>query len=327
MIKSTAITNIWLKRNPLGVDAVRDVYKLITETRHLRTLDLDQTELGDEGIAQLFNLLAAHVSNEPLALRHIYLNGCGIGGKACSEIARFLQSPRCTLESLYMSNNPIGNAASPLAIGVKANKTLKRIILQSCGLKDDGVIALAEALKHHVSITIFDIGQSYATEDLGMRYNWATEKSVEALADLVTNSNLQYLDISYTPASQSSVNKLLRAATTSKSLVWFHLKPLFTGARDAVSVKVGQEYARLYKMTRDRLHENAKEQYGVDYVRFENEHKRYLVSPTEIRFIDSVYRNRDARAARLGLKRLEKWWSVDDDTLKRVQDGTLGFDT
>lgn len=49
MVKSSTITNVWLKRNPLGVDAVKDVFRLITETRNLRTLDLDQTELGDTG--------------------------------------------------------------------------------------------------------------------------------------------------------------------------------------------------------------------------------------------------------------------------------------
>lgn len=264
-----------------------------------------------------------HIQPQPLALRHIYLNACGIGEKACFQIAQYLQSPHCTLESLYVSNNPIGKAATVLAKGLKANSTLKRIVLQSCGLKDEGIIALAEALEHHVSITVFDIGQSFATEDLGMRYNWTTKESIDSLADLVKKSKLQYLDISYTSASQSSLNKILEAITTSHSLVWFHMKPLVTGAKDAPSVKAGQEYARLYKMARGRLHENVRKQYGVDYVRFENEQKRFLLSPADVRLIDSVYRNRDAGAARRGLKKLEKWWGVGDETLHRVQDGTL----
>jgi len=36
-----------------------------------------------------------------------------------------------------------------------------------------------------------------------------------------------------------------------------------------------------------------------------------------------VYRNRDAGAARRGLKKLEKHWEDDGKTLRRVQDGTL----
>lgn len=40
MVKSPAITNVWLKRNPLGSAAADDVFRLITQTPNLRTLDL-----------------------------------------------------------------------------------------------------------------------------------------------------------------------------------------------------------------------------------------------------------------------------------------------
>ena len=78
---STSITNIWLKRNPLGPNASMALYDLITKTSNLRTLDLDQTELGDEGVAHLFSLLANHHSL--ISLRHLYLNAVGIGQSAC----------------------------------------------------------------------------------------------------------------------------------------------------------------------------------------------------------------------------------------------------
>jgi NLR family CARD domain-containing protein 3 len=89
------------------------------------------------------------------------------------------------------------------------------------------------------------------------------------------------------------------------------------------SVKAGQESARLHGFLHEHLHANVEKQYGVDYVRFEAEYKRFLVSPREVRLIDSVYRNRDAGAARRGLKRLNKWWAEGDATLKQVQDGTF----
>ena len=82
---STAITNIWLKQNPLGPTASTAVYNLITKTSELRTLDLDETELGDEGVAHLFSLLELH--NSPTSLRHIYLNAVGIGQSACKSLA------------------------------------------------------------------------------------------------------------------------------------------------------------------------------------------------------------------------------------------------
>lgn len=323
MIKSPAITNVWLKRNPLGSAAAKDIFRLITKTSNLRTLDLDQTELGDAGVAELFELLTDQVPNKPLALRHIYMNACGIGEKACKQIANYLRSSHCTLESLYMSNNPIGEGAFALADGLKTNKTLKCLSIQSCGLKDGNVVALAEALSGNQTLTALDIGQAYATEDLGMRFNWITEHSAPALTNLIKTTKLHYLNISYTPMPQSALNQIIEAVANSDSLVWFHVKPLVTGAKDAPSVKAGQEFARLHKLARERLHANVEKRYGVDYLHFESEHKRFLISPKDVRFIDSVYRNRDAAAARRGLKKLEKWWDEDDETLQRVQDGTL----
>ena len=323
MVTSSAITNVWLKRNPLGSTCANDVFRLITQTPNLRTLDLDQTELGDLGVAELFELLASHNSTKPTALRHIYMNATGIGETACKQIASYLQSSHCTLESLFMSNNPVGHGASFLAFGLKHNKSLKRLSVQSCGLEDEDIIALSEALYDNQNISALDVGQAYATEDLGMRFNWITEKSATALVNFIQTTKLNYLNISYTPMPQFALNGIIRAVKESDSLVWFHVKPLTIGAKDAASVKAGGEYARLYKLSRDKLHENVEKQYGIDYLHFENEHKRFLMSPKDVRFIDSVYRNRDAAAARRGLKRLDKWWDEDDETLQRVQDGTL----
>ena len=324
MVKSPTITNVWVKRNPLGPAAAKDVFRLITQTKNLRTLDLDQTELGEKGVTELFDLLSTHASAGPLGLRHIYLNACGINETTYTAIARFLQSPNCALESLFMSNNPVGNKGiSSLSSSLKTNTTVKCLSLQSCGLKDDGIVSLIAAIKQHKSLKVLDIGQSYATEDLGTRYNWITDTSAIALADLIQTTKLQYLNLSYTPLSQSALNEILNAVATSDSLVWFQAKTLVTGGKDAASVKAGQEYARLHKLARERLHDNVRMQYGVDYVHFESEYKRFLVSPKDVRFIDSVYRNRDAAAARRGLKKLDKWWDEDDETLQKVQDGTL----
>jgi hypothetical protein len=170
-VHSTSITNIWLKRNPLGPSAAVDVYRLITQTPNLRTLDLDQTELGDTGITTLFDMLAAHSAEKSLPLRHIYLNGVGIGLKAATAIAKYLASPHCGLNSLYATNNPMGSdGVVALAAGLRQNKSLARLTLASVGLSDDGAIALCEALYEHPIISVLDIGQSYSTPDLGMRY-------------------------------------------------------------------------------------------------------------------------------------------------------------
>ncbi len=58
------------------------------------------TELGNEGLAWLFNSLA---TSDEVPLRNLYLNVNGIGIEACKALATFLSSPTCGLESLYLS--------------------------------------------------------------------------------------------------------------------------------------------------------------------------------------------------------------------------------
>lgn len=145
---STSIANIWLKRNPLGPKASTDLYDLTTRTSQLRTLDLDQTELGDEGVAHLFSLLANH--HNATSLRHIYINAVGIGQCAYKSLATYLSSPHCTMESVYLSNNPKGDAgAEALAKGLASNKSLLRLTLASCGLKSEGAKSILQALIGH----------------------------------------------------------------------------------------------------------------------------------------------------------------------------------
>lgn len=317
MIKSPIITNVWLKRNPLGASSAKDIFRLVTQSPLLRTLDLDQTGLGDEGVAELFSLLADH--DQALPLRHIYLNATGISALACAQISRYLALPSCALESLFMANNPIGSAAAALAPGLSSNQTLERLSLQSCGLSDKPVATLLSALQHNQNLKALDFGHSFATEDLGMRYNWLTDISpfVELLQ---TAPSLQYLNISNAPMTQQSINTLLQAALASPSLLSLErvARPLLRGDRDFVSVRAGQEGVRLTKLVREKLHANVLREYGVGYEEFEAEHKRFLMSPRDVRLIDSVYRNREAGQARRGLTTLNKVWADGDETLRMV---------
>lgn len=54
---SNAITNIWLKRNPLGPGSARVLYTLISSCRNLRTLDLDQVSTSKPKIHARYSCL------------------------------------------------------------------------------------------------------------------------------------------------------------------------------------------------------------------------------------------------------------------------------
>ena len=63
------ITNIWLRRNPLGPEYAYMLSILIKNSPKLRTLDLDQTELGDRGVADLFGALLPLQTKNVLKVR------------------------------------------------------------------------------------------------------------------------------------------------------------------------------------------------------------------------------------------------------------------
>ena len=256
MVKSPVITNVWLKRNPLGATSAKYVFRLISQTPSLRTLDLDQTELGDRGVAELFSLLSEH--DRAVPLRHLYLNGTGISKHACKEISRYLARSSCGLISLYMSNNPIGLAAAALASGLSSNRSLEHLSVQSCGLSNQSATAILSALEHNQNIKAVDMGQSFATEDLGMRYNWLTDSS--PFVRFVQNApSLQHLNIAQMPMRQEAVNAVLQAVATSTSMLSLenNARPLLRG--DPAAVRAGQEGVRLAKAVRDRLHDNVRQ--------------------------------------------------------------------
>lgn len=328
LVKSPAVANVWLKRNPLGPDAVDDIFKLVTQTPNLRTLDLDQTSLGDKGVAKLFSLLADHCNKHAIALRHIYLNANGVGVSAATAISRFLSASHSQLQSLYLSNNPLGcTGVSALSNGLAQNESLQRLTLQSVGMTDDGAKALLDAVSYNRTIQALDFGTSFATEDLGSRYNWLTDAIAPSVHHLIWSSrSLLYLNLGYTQLSQTTLNTIVEAIANGSGpkLAWFSAKaepPSADGHQARATARANIEAGRLQKLLHVQLADNVRRVYGDDmtYDAWVAEEKRFVLSPRDVRYIDSVYRNRDAGMARRGLMQLNKRWDEDDDTLETVR--------
>ncbi|KAG0097511.1 hypothetical protein BGZ93_002566 [Podila epicladia] len=337
MVKSPSITNVWMKRNPLGVDAAPDVFRLITETVNLRTLDLDQTELGDKGVADLFNRLADYAGPEgsKLPLRHIYLNGCGISTSAAMAIGKFLASPHCGLTSIYMSTNPLGNqGAEALAAALPKAPHLIRLFLQSVGVSTQGAMALCTALAGHPGIRALDLGQAYTTHDLGQAYNYIEDEAVPTmLTFLQSTPQLEYFNLGHCAITPPGLVVLSDAVIKSRSLLHFSADSVFADPTHQM-VTFAPSCAMRFpdpalpsrasieadKAIHEHLEANVRAQYGneVSYEQFLAEEKRWLVNDRDVRKIDSVYRNRDAKLARQQRNTLIKDWEEGDDTLERV---------
>ncbi|KAK6337811.1 hypothetical protein TWF696_001291 [Orbilia brochopaga] len=337
MVRSPVIENLWLKRNPLGPDSDQALFKLLSQLPRLRTLDLDQTDLGDGCLARLFSKLCDHFSDflpiaPPSPLHSLYLNGVGIlpgpvspsTSSAITHISTFLAQQTCQLTSLYLANNLLGDAGlATLAAGLRKNTSLQRLSLLSVGGSSTGFSVLFSALASHPSIRTLDASQSFSTIDLGMQFNAIDDAAVPAILELLSSSEtLAYLDLGFTYISQSSLNTISRAVAGSKSLLYYNARSLLDNrSRDARQIH--SEANKLKTAVKDRLAENVAREYdGMSYDVWTGSERRWLVNDREdVRAIDSVYRNRDAGMARRGQMVLKKWWTEEDESILKAASG------
>lgn len=323
---SPAVTNVWLKRNPLGAQKggnyVADLYKLITATPNLRTLDLDQTELGDDGVARLFDRLKVYAverNQRIIKLENLYLNGNGIGVNGARAIGKFLALPNCSLKRLYMSNNPLGNAGVHMLIyGVLRGKRLEILCLQSVGMGDQGVDHAFETIMKLVDegskLRVLDVGTSYATKDLGQAYNALTPLSARLIDEVCElYHQIEYLDLGAVLMPAAVLTKLFKSASKSRSLLYFNVLSAYHHKRDR---ETDSEYKHYKQLLKETLTANVQRKHGpgMTYEEWCATEKRWLLSDEmDVRKIDSVYRTRDMGLARRGLMKLDKWWTEENE--------------
>lgn len=199
------------------------------------------------------------------------------------------------------------------------NTSLVRLCLSSCGLSNKGATALFRALAGHRKLSYLDIGQSFATSDLGSRYNYFEDG--QSLEDSIINfiertPELRGLILGATAFSHETLEKF--AAVVLRSNL------LYYEARSALPASIGENKQRqlTFSAIRSRLMYNVRRTYtgfkDRTYSDFEQSELRWLRSPKDVRFIDSVYRNRDMAAARRQEMVLKKLWTEEDGDLKEM---------
>lgn len=321
---SSTINNIWLKRNPLGPGSSKLLAELVLQTTHLRTLDLETTELGNEGTRRFIELITGH----PSAIRNLYLNANGIGQSACVSLARYLESPHCKLESLFLSTNPIGDAGIILlAPGLAKNKTLKRFTCASAGLTSTGVSYLATAFsKDDHPLETLHLGASVTTKAHGQRFNHLDDACIENLKPLIMSPHLRCLDLGRTVFTEAGAQEIRSTAARSELVVCAMINVKVTRLKTTINGTAIYEAVPTPRSCLHALHYRlAKNQakyypHVRDYAEFVNSQDlRFLRNTSDVRQIDSMYRTRDKR---LKLP-ADKTWEEDDPTWKLIVDAEM----
>ncbi|KAK5866594.1 hypothetical protein PBY51_020773 [Eleginops maclovinus] len=117
---------------------------LSTREAYLRELDLGYNSIGDTGVRELVEGLR----DQNCKLKTIRLQGCGLTGQACKDLALALRQS-WKLRELDLSMNEIGDdGVRYLADGLRSPECqLETLRLSQCNIEEKGCCCLASALQ------------------------------------------------------------------------------------------------------------------------------------------------------------------------------------
>lgn len=143
--------------------------------------------------------------------------------------------------------------ASVLAEGLAGNKSLLRLTLASCGLESEAPKSILQALKGHPRLITMHMDQSFAPEDLGMRYDYLGDDVVDSVKAQVSScETLRMIELGTTGMTQSALESISEEVVKSETLVVFSAKSVYNKVSTRIKLSVNE-----------RIKENVRQPYGV----------------------------------------------------------------
>jgi Ran GTPase-activating protein (RanGAP) involved in mRNA processing and transport len=209
--RNKTITSLCIAHNSFGesLAAIRSITEGVRSNTTLQQLDLGYCSLGDRGISVLANALAIRNTSTLLEL-----NLCSNEITSAGVRALFEESMGAlkTLTKLCLNSNRIRSEGAKIladALGRNAMPSLKRLDLGSCGIYDDGFVAMVSALEQNTSLQI-----------LNLQGNHYDERGFMALSESLPNiKGLQQIDFRANGTFESVLPLLLEGFRKNCSLV------------------------------------------------------------------------------------------------------------
>lgn len=165
-----------------------DVAKYVTDTDGKLCVSSVNETLGAKGLESIIDVLIHLQKKKAASLSSLSLNNDDLNNSGAERVARYLGETEVTLDMLSLACNNIWHAgASQLAtlLTSSAQCSIIELNMDNNHLGDDGVIALAGALKENNTLTAISVDQ-----------NAITNVGCEALAGALTfNSTLVRLSL------------------------------------------------------------------------------------------------------------------------------------
>ncbi|KAI9220375.1 hypothetical protein BC828DRAFT_405873 [Blastocladiella britannica] len=176
------IRMLWLKRNPVLEDGAKHLAAMLRINTTLEVLDVLNTGIQDTGAIALAQAVLANPTGS--GLKHIYLDTNNLTPRAMAAWADVLAADNCSLESLSVSCNRLGDAgAEELARGLTKNTSLVRLVAASNGIGAVGARALARAAARHPTLAVLNLGYYRGTLIMGGISNVLGDAGALAVAE------------------------------------------------------------------------------------------------------------------------------------------------
>ncbi len=178
----TGHLSMYLEHNSIREEGAHCIAQLLKNSSIIRRLDLSYNNIGGSGLKSIAGALITSSS-----LVELELVACSV--KVTEEngpVLREMLQRNSTLEVLHLSGNPevSDTGAFFIAQGLKQNSSLRVLYLGTCGINDDGVESLSEALVDNDSLKVLRLWDNDGISEQGLSVLTECLKASKGLVEL-----------------------------------------------------------------------------------------------------------------------------------------------
>ncbi len=221
LANDTHCKDLWLKRNPVGVNGAKALAKMLETNKSIETIDLDNTAILDDGCIAIFESLAHNTT-----LKSVYLDANALTVKSALAIAKYFyhkqttNKPGITHLSLSMNRMEDDGAIHISDALLHSRYPLQCLVLSSNRIELHGLKHILTYAATSTTLKVLDVGYYKATADMGELPNSFGNTGARYLAAFIMlNTPLRYLGFHNTHITDMSQIKAAIECNTNLYMV------------------------------------------------------------------------------------------------------------
>jgi len=216
---------LWLKRNPLKPEGIKEIARLMKTNKTIKVLDLHNTAVFDEGLIYLMEELKYNRT-----LDYLYLDGNGITENGVGPIVDYFKylndNDLIGIKSIWLDMNKLfDDDVEKIVKELKDYKYLERLCIGSNGLTEKCIDTIVDSFVNHPSLIVLDLGFYKATSDMGMITNNIGDEGIKKLAPLIENNNkIQFMSVLMNGITKDGLDQIMESIEKNDTMLYFDYK-------------------------------------------------------------------------------------------------------